>query len=93
MVEYVKRLSLRKGHRMKHAIAILALGMLAGCGEPTATPVGPSMVGITDNDVFVWRDSQTGCQYLVYAGYKRGGITPRLNPDGTQVCTQKEDGE
>lgn len=30
-------------------------------------------------------DEETGCQYLVFVG-PTGGITPRLNRDGKQVC-------
>lgn len=30
---------------------------------------------------FTWTD-ENGCQYLV----KNGGLTPRNNPNGTQIC-------
>lgn len=32
-------------------------------------------------DPFTWSD-QNGCQYLV----KQDTLTPRLNPNGTQIC-------
>lgn len=45
-------------------------------------------VGEKDNDtIYIWTDEETGVQYIVYrekrynAGF--GGITPRLNPDGS----------
>lgn len=31
-------------------------------------------------------DHRTGCHYLSMGRF--GGITPRLNPDGSQVCTR-----
>ena len=40
-----------------------------------------------DTDIRFWTDEETGVQYVIYnhgAGYKgMGGITPRLNADGT----------
>lgn len=33
----------------------------------------------------VWYDTHTGCQYLSYR--KDTGLTPRLKPDGTPLCT------
>lgn len=46
-------------------------------------------VGTNDETVYIWTDPETGVQYIVYrekfmnAGF--GGITPRLNSDGT-IC-------
>ena len=31
----------------------------------------------------VWTDSETGVQYVIFYGYRKGGITPRLNTNGT----------
>lgn len=40
-----------------------------------------------DTDIRFWTDEETGVQYVIYnhgVGYKgMGGITPRLNADGT----------
>lgn len=49
-----------------------------------------------NNDIFIWTDEETGVQYIVYAdatGYcGMGGITPRLNADGTlYVTTESEE--
>ena len=43
----------------------------------------------------VWTDPETGCQYLsswtgvalVFGGAGAGGLTPRLNVDGTPMCS------
>lgn len=53
--------------------------------EPTAGEYFPRSSG--DETVFIWTDEDTGVQYIIYreklynAGF--GGITPRLNPDGS----------
>jgi hypothetical protein len=53
----------------------------------------PSTTDSTDDGVFdrsgmsLRIDHQTGCHYLGGAG---GGLTPRLNKDGTHVCTGKD---
>ena len=33
--------------------------------------------------VHIWTDEETGVQYIIYEGYKQGGIHPRLNADGS----------
>jgi hypothetical protein len=59
--------------------------------ENVENPVGDS--NSTDNDwhvdgdVYIWTDEETGVQYLIYSDRHSesgmGGITPRLNADGT----------
>lgn len=56
--------------------------------EPTPT------VGEKSNDyIYIWTDEDTGVQYVIYrekcmnAGF--GGITPRLNPDGSLYGVEK----
>jgi len=60
--------------------------------DSAENPVGSNS---TDNDwhidgnVYVWTDEETGVQYLIYSDRHSdsgmGGITPRLNADGT-IC-------
>ena len=71
---------------MKHAIAILALGVLAGCGPEPRVPLCEQI------DCTKYKPGiliKSGCQFV----YRRdnGQMEPRLNPDGTQVCTQKDE--
>ena len=33
--------------------------------------------------VFVYVDEYTGVEYLIFSDSRKGGITPRYNPDGT----------
>lgn len=39
-----------------------------------------------DNHISVVYDKTTHCQYLVYDGFRSGGITPRLDANGDPVC-------
>ena len=49
-----------------------------------------------NTDMFIWIDEETGVQYIVYcdkSGYSgMGGITPRLNADGTLYITTESEG-
>jgi hypothetical protein len=36
--------------------------------------------------VTVFTDHATGCEYLVAGSSSQGGITPRIAPDGRQIC-------
>lgn len=64
---------------MKHAILIAALMGLVGCSGNVST--GNAFV-------VIYEDTENGCQYLRAA---HGGITPRLSPDGTQICKETDD--
>jgi hypothetical protein len=37
----------------------------------------------SSSSVHIWTDEETGVQYIIYNGYKQGGIYPRLNADGS----------
>ena len=83
---------------MKHVILVVAFIGLVGCAPPSSsghTPIQAVEVGsLKANNVRaitgafdVWTDGETGCQYLSHYNV---GITPRLNPDGTQMCGKDE---
>lgn len=38
---------------------------------------------INDNFIYYYTDEDTCVEYIVFSGYRKGGITPRLNADGT----------
>jgi hypothetical protein len=59
--------------------AVLVAIMAAGCTGQT-TPTDPPLMG---DGVRLVIDELTGCEYLAL---QWGGITPRLAPDGRQVC-------
>lgn len=67
---------------MKKTIAIV-LVMLIGI-----IFVGCNAIEFDGNiEVFIYKDSKTGVNYLCKNG---GGITPRLNPDGSLYVTEVE---
>ncbi len=48
----------------------------------------PTVGGMNNETIYIWTDEETGVQYMIYrerAGIYAGlgGITPRLNPDGS----------
>lgn len=77
-------------------IAVIGTGMMTftGCGtvsENSASPEKLKELQLNSTDyIQIWTDDETGVQYLIYQGYKKGGITPRLNADGT-LCTSNQD--
>ena len=73
---------------MKKVICLLmALSIvlcLCACDEMAeSVPIDTA----TDSDIRFWTDEETGVQYVIYDNYEgyggMGGITPRLNADGT----------
>lgn len=56
--------------------------------ETTQDITSFSALGYEDN-VYDYVDLDTGVHYLIFYGYRRGGITPRLNPDGS-IMIEKE---
>ena len=82
---------------MKYAIAILALGVLAGCGEPPCRPY-PTEAYI-DGSFWVNIDQNTGCAYVRPTASPHTNMTPMMDRNGRQVCyaprecpTQKDPG-
>lgn len=63
--------------------AFLALLAMAGC-QPQ--PVGASDY-VGEGDIHGYADPN-GCQYIIWEGANKGGITPRMRPDGKQECGQ-----
>jgi hypothetical protein len=59
-------------------ILAILLFTFSGC-ESDGSGVG----NLEDSYIDIWTDEETGVQYIVYSGVKKGGITPRLNADGT----------
>lgn len=68
-------------------IMLLAVVCLSGCADDTNTEESSNI------NVYFWTDEVTGVQYVIYSsvgvGYAgMGGITPRLNSDGSLYTTE-----
>lgn len=65
---------------------------LVGCTTGTTTSNEGSTPKIYNSDIYEFVDPDTGVHYWVYShpsGYSgMGGITPRLNSDGSVMVTQ-----
>ena len=65
---------------------------LVGCSVPEGTETSNSGAtsNIYNNDIYEFVDPDTGVHYWIYShseGYSgMGGITPRLNSDGSIIC-------
>ncbi|WP_370655243.1 DUF6440 family protein [Sphingomonas aurea] len=66
---------------------------LTACDKFDAAPINATTVEgkvrsarAGGEEVRVWRDPETGCQYLLWERRQRGAMTPRLAPDGRPIC-------
>lgn len=80
---------------MKKVVFILLTLVLVLCLFGCETEMSEASEKISSR-ICIWTDEKTGVQYIIYsdiAGYGgMGGITPRLNADGTlYVSTENED--
>lgn len=78
---------------------MMLLVILVGCSladfesNSEVTPVSSDILfsdGYSDIGDYV--DPDTGVHYLIFYGYRKGGITPRLNPDGSVMVDEAEGG-
>ena len=83
---------------MKRTVSILLVIVLLLC--LVACAVSESEVKLSEKnnaDIFIWTDEETGVQYVVYGELHgqsgAGGITPRLNADGTLYVTPESENE
>ena len=81
----------------KLIIAILAFALilcLVGCeASKTPTESKTQLVKGGTGAISIWTDEETGVQYIIYHGDNNqylGGITPRLNADGTLYTEEGE---
>lgn len=71
------------------AVSAAVISTQTACQSASAV-AAPSQaitwVRLAGTDIVLFRDPDTNCDYLVYDGYKSGGITPRLGRDGRPFC-------
>lgn len=70
---------------------------VAGCNMPeniikTAEPSNKEYTSVSDDDIYEFVDPDTGVHYWIYSHHGAqsgmGGMTPRLNSDGTVMVTK-----
>jgi len=77
---------------MTLATVLILTCSLVGCSSPKGTETSNSGTTskIYNRDVYEFVDPDTGVHYWIYShaeSYKgMGGITPRLNSDGSVMC-------
>lgn len=75
---------------------IVGIMALTGCEavtteETSQTEEKTSFILNSDDEIRIWTDEETGVQYLIFKGYHKGGITPRLNADGTPYTINQDE--
>ncbi len=63
--------------------------VLVGCNtlQGTQTSEEGNTSKIYNNDIYEFIDPDTGVHYWIYSHYDEGGMTPRLNSDGSVMTT------
>ena len=79
--------------KLAFAWCLIGAVALAGCDQMQSEPINATTVDgkirsrrAGGEEVRVWRDPETGCQYLLWERRQRGAMTPRLAADGKPIC-------
>ena len=74
---------------MNKLYIIICAIVLSGCFDSRGTSDSLGGQGLSTDPIRARIDPLTGCEYITY---REGGITPRMDASGKQVCrsTQKE---
>lgn len=73
-------------------LLIPLLFILSACSNISSEneePKKPSSLNY-DNNVVIYTDPETNIQYFIFDSFKQGGMTVRLNPDGTPMIKGEE---
>ena len=73
-------------------ILVIAIILLVGCSETTEADTKVNYIQY-DLDYTIIVDEETGVNYIEYHAYNKGGITPRLNTDGTPYVSEVKGNE
>ena len=68
-------------------ILVIGIVLLVACSDVEADTQNNY---IQDTNCYIYVDKETGVNYIVYSAYYKGGITPRLNADGTPYVSEVE---
>lgn len=71
----------------KLLILPLLLLLVTGCNISTNNETERNEIGNTD--IYFYTDEETCTEYIVYDDWYSGGITPRLNRDGTIMLNEE----
>jgi uncharacterized protein YxeA len=68
-------------------ILVLTIVLLAGCVETTEADTKTNYIQY-NLDYTILVDEETGVNYIQYNSYNKGGLTVRLNADGTPYVSE-----
>jgi len=70
------------------SMILTALVLFTGCEKPNIQKTDRTRVDI-NMGVNIYCDKTKNVEYMIFKGYKSGGMTPRLNADGTVSTCSK----
>ena len=73
-------------------ILVIAIILLVGCSDVEYAEADTHIEYMQDYYCDIYVDEETGVNYIIYNNYHcdNGGITPRLNADGTPYVSEVE---
>ena len=77
-------------------ILVIAIILLVGCADVEYAEADTQTNDIQDDGYYeIYVDKETGVNYVAYTNHhkKGGGITPRLNADGTPFVSEVKGNE
>lgn len=74
-------------------ILVIAIMLLVACTETTEADTQTDYIQDYEGKYQILVDEKTGVNYIVYNGYNKGGITVRLNADGTPFTSEVKGNE
>lgn len=74
---------------MKKVLLLLPLLLLGACDASSIISEDTTKIANANSEkVRIYTDPETKVQYLIYLGNESGGMTVRVNPDGTPMIAE-----
>lgn len=83
---------------IRRSVFLVTSFLLVSCSSPASDQAAQPVMeigrvakfefGVAYNQVAVWSDPDTGCQYLMAMEVRGFQMIPRMMPDGKQACPQ-----
>ena len=70
-------------------LTLVGLVFFSGCEAAQENSARRVEINVANSDFKVYCDKDTNIEYLVYRGYRTGGLTLRVNSDGTPKSCKK----
>jgi len=65
------------------SVALTAIVLFSGCEDPEQISARKVNTYTANTNIKIYCDKDTNVEYLLYSDYRAGGLTLRVNADGT----------